>query len=178
MSSELSIAEVLERLEKQMAFHKAQEAHHGGRETYHREQRAQHAAEYEAVAQHYEAFRAAAAGAAEVAARAVLSPPEEAPAAPLDEVTPPREAPPQKRPLRTHVVAWAVERIPQGEAFGASRLAEEANRHFARELATPADARLASGVLRRLRAEGEVRVVQKGGSHREALYTQVTPASE
>lgn len=111
MSSELSIAEVLERLEKQMAFHKAQEAHHGERETYHREQRTQHAAGYEAVARHYEAFRAAAAGAAEVAA-AVLPPPEEVPAAPLDEVAPPEETRLTKRPLRTHVVAWAVGRIP------------------------------------------------------------------
>ncbi|HYO15696.1 MAG TPA: hypothetical protein VE685_21060 [Thermoanaerobaculia bacterium] len=163
-----------------MAFHEAQEAHHGERETYHREQRAHHAAEYQAVARHYEAFRAAAAGAAEIAARAVLSPPEEAPPAPLEEEAAPPDGPPPsaKRPLRTHVVAWAVERIPQGEAFGPSRLAEEANRHFSRELAIPADSRLASGVLRRLLVEGEVRIVQKGGSHREALYTRVTPVSE
>ena len=68
------------------------------------------------------------------------------------------------------VSAQVVEELPEGEVFGPSRLAEEANRRYGRQLGKPVDARMASGILRRLLAEGTVRLVQKGGSHREALY--------
>ena len=58
MSSELSVAQILANLEKQVAFYKEKEAYHAEQEAFHREQRAVNAAELEAVSKHYEAFKA------------------------------------------------------------------------------------------------------------------------
>jgi hypothetical protein len=163
MKGNLSVAEILASLEAQMAFDKEREAFHAGQEVFHREQRAHHAARYEAVAKSYEAFRATAGEAAEIAAQAQASRPAPEP--------PPAEPAPKLGPYdRGRLVARVVQELPAGEAFGPSRLAEEANRRYSRQLGKPVDVRMASGVLRRLLADGVVRLVQKGGSHREALY--------
>lgn len=89
---------------------------------------------------------------------------------PVPEAPPAEDAPPLRPVDRARLVAQVVEELPEGEVFGPSRLAEEANRRYGRQLGKPVDARMASGILRRLLAEGTVRLVQKGGSHREALY--------
>jgi hypothetical protein len=47
MSSKLSIAQVVAKLEARLAFHRQQEAFHAQQEVHHREQRAVHAAELE-----------------------------------------------------------------------------------------------------------------------------------
>lgn len=162
MKANLSVAEILANLEAQMVFHKEQEAHHADQEVFHREQRAHHAARYEAVAKSYEAFKATAGAAVEIAAQTPV---------PAPEVPPPVEDAPPLRPIdRARLVAQVVQELPEGDVFGPSRLAEEANRRYSRQLGKPVDARMASGILRRLLAEGTVRLVQKGGSHREALY--------
>jgi hypothetical protein len=162
LSSELSVAQVLANLEAQMKFHRDQEAHHAAQEVFHREQRAVHAADYETVARHYEAFKASAAGAAEIAARRKA--PEPPPAA---------EAPQPSGPsLPSRLVARAVETIPKGETFSPSRIADEVNRRYSRELRKPIDSRLASTALRRMFAYGEIRRVEKGSAHREAIYTR------
>src|SRR5436305_411261 len=91
MSSQLSVAQVLANLEEQMRFHREREAEHAAQEAFHRDQRAVHAAEYETVARHYEAFKASAAGAAEIAARSgVPAPPPEEPLPLLTPVLPSR----------------------------------------------------------------------------------------
>ena len=161
MSSELSVAQVLANLEAQMRFHREQEAHHAGQEVFHREQRAVHAAEYETVARHYEAFKASASGAAEIAARRKAPEP------------PPAEPPwPSGPSLPSRLVARVVEEMPAGETFSPSRIADEVNRRYSRELRKPIDSRLASTALRRLLAYGEIRRVEKGTAHREAIYTR------
>lgn len=162
MSSELSVAQVLANLEEQMRFHREQEAHHEAQETAHREQRAIHAAEYETVARHYEAFKASAAGAAEIAARR------------KDPAPPPAAEPqqPLKPSLPSRLVARAVAEMPAGETFSSSRIADEVNQRYSRELRKPIDSRLASTALRRMLAYGEIRLVEKGTAHREAIYTQ------
>lgn len=159
LSSQLSVAQVLANLEAQMALHREREAHHAAQEAFHREQRAVHAAEYETVARHYEAFKASAGGAAEIAAR-TSAPPE-----------PPREmARPDGPTLPSRLVARVVAEIPAGESFGPSRVVAEVNRRFRGELRRPIDSRLASTALRRLLAEGRLRLVEKGTAHHEAVY--------
>ena len=164
MSTELSVAQVLANLEKQLAFHTEQERHHTERETFHREQRAVHAAEMEMVSKHYEAFKATAEGAATVAARTVAAAPpkQEAPAPPV-----------RREPQRPHkLVARLVKELPQGEVFTASKVAAEVNRRYRSELKKPIDRPIASTCLRRMVADGRVRLVQKGTAHIQAVYTK------
>jgi len=163
MSSQLSVAQVLANLESQLTFHQEREAHHAQQEALHREQRAVHAAEHEQVARAYEAFKASAGGAAEIAARAAV---------PSPETSPPPEGTPGKVTLPSRLVARAVAAIPAGETFSPSRIAAEVNQRFRAELKKPVDVRQASTNLRRLQAEGVVRLAQKGAPHHEALYTR------
>jgi hypothetical protein len=162
MSSQLSVAQVLANLEEQMRFHREREEEHAAQEAFHRDQRAVHAAEHETVARHYEAFKASAAGAAEIAARSGVPapPPPEEPQRPLKPVLPSR------------LVARAVAEMPADATFAPSRIAAEVNRRYSRELRKPIDSRLASTALRRLLAQGKVRVVAKGTAHREAVYSR------
>jgi hypothetical protein len=163
MSNQLSVAQVLANLEAQMAFHKEQGTHHAQQESFHREQQAVHAAEYEKVARHYEAFKATAETAAEIAARTAVQEP------PHREEAPPRGGKPA-RPRQ--LVAQLIAELPPGETFAPSRIAAEVNRRHGRQLRKPLDTRMASTILRRLLAEGEIRVVEKGTSHQEALYSR------
>jgi len=158
MSSQLSVAEILARLEAEMAFHRERESDHAQHEAFHREQRALHGAEYEKVASNYEAFKASAETASEIAGRAAAF------------VPPPQQ--PVKRVLPSRLVARWVQEIPAGEIFAPTRVSEEVKRRFGAELSRPMSSRLASTALRRLLSYGEVRLVKKGTAHREALYTR------
>ncbi|MEO6192325.1 MAG: hypothetical protein ABIS20_04900 [Thermoanaerobaculia bacterium] len=161
MSSELSVAQVLANLEAQMKVHRDHEEHHASREAHHREQRAVHAAELETIARHYEAFKASAAGAAEIASR--FAPPPPARTEPL---------PPLKPVLPSKLVARAAAEMPAGEPFAPTRIAAEVNRRYSRELRKPIDSRLASTALRRLMLRGVIRLVRKGTAHRETIYAR------
>jgi hypothetical protein len=163
MSAKLSVADVLAHMEAQLARHKQQEAHHGEQEVFHRDQKAQHAAEYENVLRHYEAFKATAGAAVEIAARTAAQEPEPA--------NPP-ELQPGQRIIRSRLVTRVLEELPAGESFGASHLAAEVNRRYGKHLKKPANARLVSAVLRRKLANGELRVIQEGAPHREAVYAK------
>jgi hypothetical protein len=167
LSSQLSVAQVLANLEAQMAAHREGVAHHAERESFHREQREAHAAELETIGRHYEAFKASAAAAAEIAARAG------APAPP-----PPREpeAAPSVKLQPGKLVTRVVEEIPEGETFGASYIVKEVNRRFRDQQRKPLGSPQASTSLRRLLAEGHLRLVQKGTAHREAIYTRILPS--
>jgi hypothetical protein len=57
------------------------------------------------------------------------------------------------------------------EPFGASAVAEEANRRL-RDRLPPIDRRTASDVLRRMLAEGAIRLAREGKAFHEALYTR------
>lgn len=162
MSSQLSVAQILENLEAQMALHREKEAFHAEQEVFHREQRAPHAAELEAMARHYEAFKASAGSAAEIAARVAPPPPP----------PPPKEEPLPVKALRSKLVARVVASLPEGETFKPSSLAAEVNRRFGKALKKPVDSRLASSALLRMLADGRVRLVQRGTAHRESVYTR------
>jgi hypothetical protein len=167
--AELSVTEILTNLQTQMSFHREREAFHAEQEVFHREQRALHAAEYEAIARGYEAFKASADLVGEIAARSAVPVPAPAP----EEKKPEEERSVGKPALRSQLVAQVIAELPAGEVFNASRLASEVNRRFGKTLPKPADARLASAALRRLYANGRVRLVKKGTSHHEALYSRV-----
>jgi hypothetical protein len=74
--------------------------------------------------------------------------------------------------LPSRLVARAVLEIPAGESFAPTRIAAEVNRRYPRELRKPIDSRLASTALRRLLAEGQIRLVRKGTAHRETVYAR------
>src|SRR6185295_9978940 len=164
LSSDLSVAQVLANLEKQLAFHRQQEAHHAEREVFHREQRVVHASEVENVSKHYEAFKATAEGAAKIAARTATAPPKpEAPTPPV-----------RVEPKRPHIlVARLVAELPAGETLTASKVAAEVNRRYRSELKKPISSPTASTCLRRQAAYGSVRLVKKGTAHIQAVYTKV-----
>jgi hypothetical protein len=166
VSSELSVAQVLAKLEAQMAYQR--EAHHAERESFHQEQRASHAAEYETVAHHYDAFKATAGAAAEIAVRLTIPappPPEPPPPAPEDEE-------PAEILQSSRLVARAVAQWPVGEPFTGTQVAAEVNRLYPRELRQPVAPRLAATALRRLCSRGRVRLVQVGVPYHEAVYSR------
>lgn len=164
MSAKLSVAEVLAHMEAQLARHKQQEAHHAEQEVFHREQKALHAAEYENVLRHYEAFKATAGAAVEIAARTAAASEPEPPNPP--------ELQPGQRIIRSRLAVRILEEVPDGYAFGAAWLAAEWNRRYGKHLKKPANARLTSAVLRRKLANGELRLIQEGAPHREAVYAK------
>lgn len=168
MSSELSVAQVLAKLEAQMAYHRERESHHGERESFHQEKRAHHAAEYETVAHHYDAFKATAGAAAEIAVRATVPalPPPEPPSPELED-----EEPPDIR-QSSRLVARAAAQWPVGEPFTATQIAAEVNRLYPRELRQPVVPRLAATALRRLCSHGRIRLVQRGVPYHEAVYSR------
>lgn len=160
MSPGLSVEQILANLEKQMAFHKEQEEQHARQETFHREQRASHAAEYENLARHYEAFKASAGGAVELAARAASLLREPAPAAPV------------KPSTTSKLVVRFLADLPAGSTFNAAQVAVEVNRRFPKELRQPVGPPAVSTILRRLLADGSLRLVNKGSAHRLAVYSR------
>jgi hypothetical protein len=164
LSTDLSVAQVLANLEKQLASHKEQERHHAEREAFHREQRAVHAAEIETVGKHYEAFKATAEGAATIAARtATPAPPKQGMPAP----------PVRVEPVRPHkLVARLISELPQGTSLTASTVAAEVNRRYRSELKKLIDRPVASVCLRRMAADGRIRLVKKGTAHIPAVYAK------
>ena len=167
MSSNLSVAEVLASLEQRAAFHRDQEAMHAQQETQHREERALHAAELAKVLQSLEAFREVASVATELA-----QPVAAAAAAKKAEKEKQKEEklPPPGRLMVGRLLTLVVQGL--AEPFGPTAVAVEANRRFADRLRRPVGTRTASDLLRRLLAEGTIRLAQKGTAFHEALYTR------
>jgi hypothetical protein len=157
--SNLSVAEVLTKIERRMAFHREKESHHAGREAFHREQRSSHAAELEALSRSYEAFKEVAAAAVALATQTAGAPAGEEP--PLGQTI-----------LRSRLAAKVAAERPVGQPFGARSVADEVNRRFRSHFKKPVDTRLVSAALRRLHAAGRLQLVRTGRGHLEALYTR------
>jgi hypothetical protein len=165
MSSKMSVEEVLSELEQRATFHREQEAFHTQEEVRHREERALHAAELEKVLQSLETFRAAASTA--VRARSTAAKPVPAKPVQAEEPLPPPDRLMVGKLLRRVALSPSL-----AEPFGPSAVAAEANRRYAGRLPRPVDIRTASDVLRRMLAEGEIRLARKGKAFHEALYTR------
>lgn len=166
MSTSLSVAEILAKLEARITHHEQQMAFHQQQEAHHRERSTAHAAELEKVRQHFESFKAAALPAADLAGISVA--PE-----------PGKEAEPEdlrefvgKRIMTSKLIARVVDSLGEGQAFGAAWVAQETNRRFHSLLKRPVDARTVSTVLRRLRNAGALRQVQPGGAAHGEVYAK------
>ena len=166
MSTTLSVAEILSKLEARIAHHEQQMALHKQQEAHHREQSAAHAAELEKLRQHFESFKAAALPAADLAGVPVAPAPTQ--------VEEPEDLSEfvGKRIRTSKLIARVVRGYGDSETFGASRVAAEANRRYSDKLKRPVDARTASTVLRRLRDAGELHQVQPGSAAHEAVYSR------
>jgi hypothetical protein len=164
MSSKLSVEDVLARLEKRAAFHRAQEAFHSQQEAQHHEQRALHAAELEKVLQSLESFRAVSAAAVDLA---------QLPVKPTSK----DEMPPPGRLMISRLVRMIVQSPSFDEPFGPAAVVAEASRRFPDRLPKPLEHRMVSNVLRRLVAERLLQVAVQGKAHQESLYRRRTPRS-
>ena len=161
MSSKLSVEEVLAQLEQRAAFLREREAFHAEQEAHHRGHRELHAAELQKVLDSLESFRTVAAAAVDLAR------PLPKPAPPVEEKLPP---PGRLRVSRT--IRLVVQSPDLAEPFGATAVAAEANRRYGKHLKKAIGPRTVSDVLRRMLAEGEIRITREGRAFHEALYTR------
>jgi hypothetical protein len=160
MNPNLSIAQVLADLEAQIASHEEREAFHTGQETFHRSQRELHEGELARLRQRYEGFKTAAQAAGEEVRRGTSLLP-----APVDAET-------DRRSTLSKLVARLIEQKGDNEQFGPTALTQEINDRYLKRLRNPARARSVSVALRRLLADGRVRLVEEGRAFHEAVYTR------
>lgn len=161
MSSKLSVEEVLAQLEQRAVFHREREGFHAEQEIHHRDERALHAAELEKVLKSLESFRTVSAAAVDLAR------PLPKPAPPVEETLPA-----SGRLMISRLLRQAVESPDLEEPFGATAVAAEANRRYAKHLKEPVGPRTASDVLRRMHAAGEIDLAREGRAFHEALYSR------
>lgn len=159
MSSKLSVEDVLANLEERAKFHREQEAFHAQKESHHRDQRAAHAAELEKVLHSLETFRTAATSAVDLAQTVARQSQEP-------------ELPPPGRLMVGRLVRLVAESPGLAEPFAPATVAEEVSRRFASHLKKPVGSRAASDILRRMLAEGTLRLVRKGTPFHEAQYAR------
>jgi hypothetical protein len=165
MTATVPMEALVARLEEQIAHHRERESFHAGRKDYHEEQQALHAAELATLTATLESFKASAAKAAELAGRTVTAPTLEEPGAPLSLDV-------GGKPSLTRMVERVVETHLPHEAFGAALITAEVNHHYGDRLGHPVKPKLVSIALRRMAAAGQIRVVQEGRPHHEALYAR------
>jgi hypothetical protein len=164
MSSDLSVARVLAKLEARATHHREQQAFHAQQEAHHREQKALHEAELEKVRSNLESFRSVAATAVDLVTQAAAAPPSTASLAIESEYG---------RLMVSRMIRVVVEsQATGGEPFGGADIAEEANKRFADRLRRPIDSRTAGDVLRRMRHEKRIHLLRLGKPFYEALYGQ------
>jgi hypothetical protein len=167
MSSKRSVAEILTSLEGREAFHGEREAFHAGQEVHHRDQRAVHTVELEKVRQRLAAFREAAASAVEI-----VDQPIEGRVETVAAVSPEVLSKLSGRLIPSRIVRAVIASLPADEPFGPTLVASETNRRHAATLRRPLDTRTISDILRRMRAEGLLHLVQEGKAFHEALYAK------
>jgi hypothetical protein len=157
MNPNLSIAQVLADLGAQIASHEEREAFHTGQETFHRSQRELHEGELARLRQRYEGFKTAAQAAGEEVRRGTSLLPA------------PADAEADRRSTLSKLVARLIDQKGETEQFA---LAQEINDRYAKRLRNPARTRSVSVTLRRLLAEGRVRLIEEGRAFHEAVYTR------
>lgn len=166
MTLKVSVGELLESLERKIAFHREQAAMHAREEELHRSQRTRHETELESAVRHFEALKAVAGPAAE-AALSVQDPVRAEPVEP-EQAVPDVGANP---PLTTLIEAILKEEA-NGDPFGPTALTAEINRRFRDRLDREADVRSVSAALRRMCRKRRIERVREGRSYHEALYTR------
>jgi hypothetical protein len=166
MTLKVSVGELLETLERKIAFHREQAALHAREEELHRGQRTLHESDLELATRHFEALKAAAGPAAEMA----MSAPAPGPAVPPD----PEEESDDvgSAPRLKALILRILQGQTGGEPFGATTLTTEINRRFRDRLEQDADVRSVSAALRRMVRKRQIHLVREGRSYREALYAK------
>jgi hypothetical protein len=164
MSSKLSVEEVLANLAQRVAFHRDKEVFHAQQEVHHQEQRTLHAAELAKVQQSLEALQAVVPTAIELAAPVVQT--RSAPTIPQ------MDLPPKGRLMVSRLLRQIALNPDLAEPFSPSSLAAAANRGFSGRLPRPVGPRVASDVLRRMLAAGEIQLARDGKARHEALYVR------
>jgi hypothetical protein len=162
-----SIAELLARLDGQLAYHREREAFHAQQEAFHGEQRSTHAAELERLGRHREAL-----GAAVSAAAALARQPRPATPGVGDHIGP------SGRPKLARMVAQVVAHRSPTEPFGAAAVAREIEQRYQADLKKPVDSRLVAIELRRLVDRGRLHLARRGRPYSEALYIRQRPAGQ
>jgi len=160
MTLNLSLSEILAKLQQQIASLREQVDLHARQEEHHRDQRALLEAELRKALGHLESFQAVAGTAAE------LDLPGMAPA------SPPLGEDLVSNPTLGRLVAWVVANRPEGERFGPKLVAYEISRRFPKALRRPVDPPAVSVVLRRMSAARRIHQVREGKPNHEALYTR------
>lgn len=165
MKSKLDVADLLGRLETQIAVHREREAFHAAQEAKHREERTRHAAELEKLTQTFEALRATATAAADLTSAQPSPPPP-----------PPAGTPRGKKAPLSKLIGTVIQTLGSQEPFGVTKVLDEISRHYRDRLRRPAYPRIVSMTLRRLADQGAIHLVREGRPHHEALFTREKPA--
>lgn len=164
MGSNLSIDQMLVRLEAKIAHHREQQAFHAQQEELHREQKALHTAELEKSVERFEAFQAAARAAGEMlegdGSGSAASPSQDAD----DDLG-------KGRPL-SQMIARVVESKGPEEAFGAASVTQEIHERWGTKLRRKVNPRTVATSLRRWAAAGRIHRVRSGRAYFESLYTR------
>jgi hypothetical protein len=161
-----SVNEILEKLEEQVAFHAERESFHAAQEAIHGEQRSSHATALEEARSRLEAFRAATAGAIELADRD--APPRPTGLPNLDE----EDLGSASKPKVGRMVSLLVEAKEADERFGPVGLCAEVNERFKDRLRRAVSVAQVSIVLRRLHQRGLIQLARPGRPYLEALYAR------
>ena len=166
MPTSRSVDEILEKLEEQVAFHAERESFHAAQEAIHAEQRSSHAAALEEARSRLEAFRAATAGAIELADRDTPPRPRGLPN--LDE----EDLGSASQPKVGRMISLLLEAKEPDERFGPIGLSAEVNERFKGRLRRAVNVAQVSVVLRRLHQRGLIQLVRPGRPYLEALYAR------
>lgn len=165
MALNLSIGQMLAKLEAKVAYHQERKAFHAEQEAVHREQAATHAAELQTALAHLEAFRSASLSAGELLERdgSLAKPSAQADA----------EADFKGKRSLSQMVAKVLEGRPADETFGASSVTREIEQRWGAKLRRRPDPRSVAATLRRWAAAGRLHQVREGRSYYESLYRKV-----
>lgn len=163
MSMDLSLSQMIAKLEGKVALHQEGQRFHSEQEALHREKAAQHAVELEAAQAHLAALRAAAESAGEILGR------DASPSAQEDALDVS-----QKRSL-SRMVAQVVESKSPDETFGAHAVTQEVEKRWGGKLRSAPDSRNVAALLRRWAQSGRLHQVREGRAHHEALFRKNRP---
>jgi hypothetical protein len=164
MNRNVSIHDVLARLEARVAHLSQQVELHSRQEAIHREQKEQSAAELEKVSQHLAEFRRTAGSVLEMAGL-------ESPPATASDDGPDLGG----KPMLSRLISAVIADQRGDEPFNATRLAREIDRRFGKKLGRRVNPRSVASQLRRLSQRGKIHQIQKGQAHREAVFTRERP---
>lgn len=160
MGLNLSLGQMIAKLEEKVALHRERQTFHAEQEALHRDQAAHHAAELEAAESHLKGLRAAAEAAGEILDRGkAASSLSEADALDVN----------RKRAL-SRMVAQVVASKSPDETFGAHAVTREVEERWGENLRRRPDQRNVAALLRRWAQSGRLYQVREGRAHHEALF--------